>query len=169
MFCRGLRRRCASSSLSAARGSSAAASARPTVATARLSPGLPILFSAVVTFALGAWIEPLGSYSFLGSILGLGITVPYIMMNVGLIIYFRRSYANEFSPIRHGLLPVLGSLLMLLPIYGQLWPIPPWPYNLVPYLILAWTLAGIGYFYYIRNKRTEMLDAMGRVWEPDLS
>jgi amino acid transporter len=125
-----------------------------------------ILFAAVVTFALGAWITPFGAYNFLGSTLGLGIIILYIMMNIGLILYFRRSYASEFSPIRHGVLPILGSLLMLLPIYGQLWPIPPWPYDLVPYLILAWTLGGIGYFLYIRNKRTDMLDAMGRVWEP---
>jgi amino acid transporter len=136
----------------------------------RESPGMAwaayILFSAVVTFALGAWINPFGSYNFLGSTLGLGIIVLYIMMNIGLILYFRRTYADEFSPVRHGVLPIVGSLLMLLPIYGQLWPIPPWPYNLVPYLILAWTLGGVAYFLYIRSKRTEMLDAMGRVWEP---
>ena len=125
-----------------------------------------VLFSAVVTFALGAWINPFGAYNFLGSTLGLGIIVLYILMNIGLILYFRRSYAEEFSPVRHGVLPVVGSLLMLLPIYGQLWPIPPWPYNLVPYLILAWTLGGVAYFLYIRSRRTEMLDAMGRVWEP---
>jgi hypothetical protein len=39
----------------------------------------------------------------------------------------------------------------------------------VPYLILAWTIGGIGYFFYIRSRRTDMLDAMGRVWEPDTS
>jgi amino acid transporter len=128
-----------------------------------------IVFSAIVTFALGAWINPFGAYDFLGSILGLGIIVLYILMNIGLILYFRRSYRDEFSPLRHALLPVVGSLLMLLPIYGQLWPIPPWPYNLVPYLILAWTLGGICYFFYIRNRRSDMLDAMGRVWEPDVS
>jgi len=36
----------------------------------------------------------------------------------------------------------------------------------VPYLILAWTLGGVAYFLYSRNRRTDMLDAMGRVWEP---
>jgi amino acid transporter len=126
-----------------------------------------ILFSAVVTIALGAWIGPLGSYNFLGSILGLGIIVLYILMNIGLIVYFRRRYAAEFSPIRHGVLPVIGSLLMLLPIYGQLWPIPPWPFNLVPYLILAWTVGGVGYFLYLARRRPAMVEAMGRVWEPD--
>jgi amino acid transporter len=128
-----------------------------------------IIFSAIVTFALGAWITPFGAYDFLGSVLGLGIIVLYIMMNIGLILYFQRKYREEFSPIRHGVLPILGSLLMLLPVYGQLWPIPPWPYSLVPYLIIAWTLGGIGYFFYIRSKRADMLDAMGRVWEPDTS
>lgn len=126
-----------------------------------------ILFSAVVTFALGAWITPFGAYNFLGSVLGLGIIVLYILMNIGLILYFRTSYRDEFSPVRHGLLPVAGSLLMLLPIYGLLWPIPAWPYNAVPYLILIWILAGSGYYSYIRRNRTDMLDAMGRVWEPD--
>jgi amino acid transporter len=128
-----------------------------------------ILFSAVVTFALGAWINPFGAYNFLGSILGLGIIVLYILLNIGLILYFRRSYPAEFSVVRHGILPVAGSLLMLLPIYGQLWPIPPWPYRIVPYLIVAWTIAGIVYFGYIRRRKTEMLDAMGRVWEPDVT
>jgi amino acid transporter len=126
-----------------------------------------ILFSAVVTFALGAWITPFGAYDFLGSILGLGIIVLYILMNIGLITYFHRHYRSEFNPVRHGVLPILGSLLLLLPIYGQLWPIPPWPYNLVPYLILAWTLGGIGYFLYLARRRPAMVEAMGRVWEPD--
>jgi hypothetical protein len=58
---------------------------------------------------------------------------------------------------------------MLLPIYGQLWPIPPWPYNLVPYVIVVWAISGVVYFQFIRNKRPHLIDAMGRVWEPDTS
>jgi len=30
----------------------------------------------------------------------------------------------EFNVRRHAVLPAIGSLLMLLPIYGQLWTIP---------------------------------------------
>jgi amino acid transporter len=128
-----------------------------------------IIFAALVTFILGAWIGPLGAYNFLGSILGLGIIVLYIMMNIGLILYFRNHFRSEFNVIKHAVLPVAGSLLMLLPIYGQLWPIPPWPYDLVPYLIVAWTIVGVIYFRYIRSKRPHLVDAMGRVWEPDTS
>lgn len=128
-----------------------------------------ILFAAVVTFALGAWITPFGAYDFLGSILGLGIIVLYILMNIGLVVYFRRHHPTEFSPVRHALLPIAGSLLLLLPIYGQLWPIPAWPYDLVPYLIVAWIIGGVGYFLYLKSRKPAMVEAMGRVWEPDLT
>jgi amino acid transporter len=128
-----------------------------------------MIFAALVTYVLGAWIGPLGAYDFLGSILGLGIIVLYILMNIGLIVYFRTKFKSEFNPIRHAVLPGVGTLLMLLPIYGQLWPIPPWPYSLVPYLILLWIVSGVVYFRFIRAKRPQLIDAMGHVWEPDTS
>jgi hypothetical protein len=87
-------------------------------------------------------------------------------MNIGLIRYFWRQHRDEFSFLRHGVLPVAGSLLMLLPIYGLLWPVPDAPYNLVPYLLLAWALLGIGYFAYVRRNKPAVVEAMGRVWEP---
>src|ERR1022692_2103539 len=36
-----------------------------------------------------------------------------------------------------------------------------------PQLIVAWTLGGIGYFWYLARRRPAMIEAMGRVWEPD--
>jgi amino acid transporter len=126
-----------------------------------------ILFSAVLTFVLGALITPLGVYGFLGSLLALGIVILYIMMNLGLIRYYRREFPEEFSVVRHGVLPVIGSVLMLLPIYGLLWPIPDWPFSLVPYILLLWVVAGALYFLYLRKNHPERIEAMGRVWEPD--
>jgi amino acid transporter len=129
--------------------------------------GAYILFSAVLTFVLGALITPLGVYGFLGSLLALGIVILYIMMNLGLIRYYRREFPDEFSVFRHGVLPAIGSVLMLLPIYGLLWPIPDWPFSLVPYILLLWVVAGAVYFRYLRKNHPERIEAMGRVWEPD--
>jgi amino acid transporter len=123
--------------------------------------------SAVVTFVVGWLIGPLGTYNLLGSLLGLGIVVLYILMNIGVIRYFWRHHRAEFSVLRHGVLPAVGSVLMLLPIYGLLWPVPSWPYNLVPYILLAWVLIGIGYFVHVRRHRPAVVEAMGRVWEAD--
>jgi amino acid transporter len=126
-----------------------------------------MIMSAIITFALGAYYGPLNAYAFLGSILGLGIVVIYILVNIGLVTYMWRRHRRDFSVIRHGILPVLGSLLMLLPIYGQVWPIPSWPYRLVPYLLVAWVMVGIVYFFVLRRRNPHLVNAMGRVWEPD--
>ena len=127
-----------------------------------------MLFSAVITFVLGALITPLGVYGFLGSLLALGIVILYIMMNLGLARFYRREFPEEFSVFRHGVLPAIGSVLMLLPIYGLLWPIPDWPFSLVPYVLLLWVVAGVAYFLYMRKNHPERIEAMGRVWEPDV-
>jgi amino acid transporter len=128
-----------------------------------------IVMSAVITYGLGLAMGPLNAYAFLGSILGLGIIVIYILMNIGVTRYFWRKHRSEFSPIRHGVLPAVGSLLMLLPIYGQLVPVPDWPYRLVPYLLVAWVIIGVGYFLVLRRRNPRVIDAMGAVWEPDMS
>jgi amino acid transporter len=128
-----------------------------------------IILSAILTFGLGATMGPLNAYGFLGSILGLGIIVIYIAINIGVLRYYRRHHRAEFSPIRHGLLPIAGSLLLLMPIYGQLYPVPDWPLRLAPYLVVLWVLAGIAYFMVLRRRDPQLVDAMGRVWEPDMS
>jgi hypothetical protein len=57
---------------------------------------------------------------------------------------------------------VIASVLMLLPIYGLLWPVPAYPNNLVPYIVAAWVVLGGIYLAVIASRRPEVLDAMGR-------
>ena len=78
------------------------------------------------------------------------------------MIFYRRDYPAEFSLVRHGILPILASIILLLPIYGLLWPIPVYPNNLVPYIMLAWIILGGIYLFLIEKRRPDLLDAMGR-------
>jgi amino acid transporter len=135
--------------------------------TARGNPSVALTGYMVfaLAFALigGALWTPLGAYGFFGTILGLGIVITYILVNLALIVFYRRNYPAEFSIWRHGVFPVLASLLMLLPIYGIIYPVPAYPNNLVPYIMLAWIVLGGIYLYLIASRRPELLDAMGRV------
>lgn len=123
-----------------------------------------LVLSAAATLAVGFYLGPLNAYNFFGTILGLGIVVVYLAMNAGLIVFFARRHRGEFSALRHGLLPVVASLLMLLPVYGLVWPVPAWPYNLIPYLILAWIVAGLAWFSWLSRHRPDTVAAMGRIW-----
>ncbi|HVB73270.1 MAG TPA: APC family permease [Ktedonobacteraceae bacterium] len=123
---------------------------------------LYMIFALALALIGGALWTPLGAYGFFGTFLGLGIVIIYILINLALIVFYRRDYPAEFSLVRHGILPVLASVLMLLPIYGLLWPIPAYPNNLVPYLMIAWIIIGGIYLFMVEKRRPELLDAMGR-------
>jgi len=134
------------------------------------SDGVPIVaLTSYMAFALalaligGALWNPFGAYGFYGTILGLGIVITYILINLALIRFYQREHPAEFSPIRHGLLPIVASLLMLLPVYGIIWPVPAYPDNLVPYIMVGWIIVGAIYLAFIVRSRPEVMDAMGRV------
>ena len=135
-----------------------------TTAKGNPSIALTIYMIFALAFALigGALWTPLGAYAFFGTILGLGIVLIYILINLALIVFYRRDYPSEFSFVRHGILPIVASIIMLLPIYGLLWPVPAYPNNLVPYIMLAWIVIGGIYLVVISSRRPELLDAMGR-------
>lgn len=121
-----------------------------------------MVFALALALVGGSLWGPLGAYGFFGTMLGLGIVVIYILINLALIVFYRRYYPAEFSILRHGVFPVVASLLMLLPIGGQLWPVPAYPNNLVPYIMLTWIVLGVGYLAMISRRRPDLLDAMGR-------
>jgi amino acid transporter len=42
----------------------------------------------------------------------------------------------------HALIGIIGVVLMAFVIFGSLYPVPAYPYNLLPYLFVAWLLSG---------------------------
>lgn len=109
-------------------------------------------FSLLFVLVLGAFIGPLGVYGFAGTVLGIVMVVVYISMNVALTRFYWRDHRSEFSIWRHGIIPVVSSLVMLLPLYGQIYPAPAMPNALVPYLALAWLAVGVIYVLVLRRR-----------------
>jgi amino acid transporter len=139
--------------------------------TARGNPSAALTAYMIFALALaligGLLWTPLGAYGFFGTILGLGLVIIYILINVALIVFYWRDYRAEFSIVRHGVLPVIAGLLMLLPIYGLLFPVPAYPNNLVPYSVLIWLVLGVVYLLIMARRRPEVIEAMGRVMVED--
>lgn len=126
-----------------------------------------MIFALVLALIGGLLWTPLGAYGFFGTILGLGLVIIYILVNLALIVFYWRDYRAEFSVVRHAIFPVIASLLLLLPIYGLLWPVPAYPNNLVPYIVLAWLVLGVLYLVIIARRRPQVIEAMGRVMVDD--
>ncbi|MFC5182327.1 APC family permease [Actinomadura harenae] len=134
-------------------------------------PRAALSCSMAVSLALsltgGLWIGPIRMYGFAGQIVGVAMVLVYISISVALVRYYLREHRAEFSALRHGVVPVVAALLLLLPVYGQLVPLPTGANRVALALVVVWMAAGLGYLGWIVRNRPVLLDAMGRVWAED--
>ena len=69
--------------------------------------------------------------------------------------------------LAHVVAPILGIVALGYPLWSVAKPGQTYPYNLVPYVVLAWVIAGIGMYYYFRSNDPKKLEAVGRALAED--
>jgi amino acid transporter len=127
------------------------------------------LFTIVVGLGVGIWLGPgaTGSYGFTGAIGTIAIVIVYVLSNIALIRYFWRK--PERRILTHVIIPILGVVGLAYPLYSVAAPGQAYPYNLVPIVVLIWSLLGLGLYLYYRAKAPEKIASIGAfVAEDDL-
>jgi amino acid transporter len=119
------------------------------------------IFTVVLGFAIGLWLGPgaTGAYGFTGAIGTVAIVIVYMMCNIALIRYFFR--LPERNWLLHIVIPILGVAALAYPLWAVAQPGQTYPYNLVPYIVIAWVILGVITFVYFRVKAPEKLTALG--------
>lgn len=97
-----------------------------------------ILAALVITLAFGWKLDPVTIFGDTGTLGTIPIIIIYLVTTAALPAYILRFHRAEFSATRHGIIPALGILLTLFPLWGLVQPGQPAPFNLFP------TMAGIG-------------------------
>src|ERR1700678_166699 len=110
--------------------------------------GVAALAPAAVLAARGA--SGLDVYGWLGSLATYGFIVAYALVCVALPRYLR-----QHGVFRAGaqIVPWLAGAAMLLALVGNLYPLPEGPYGIMPYIYLAYLIAGLLWFALRRRKR----------------
>jgi hypothetical protein len=70
----------------------------------------------------------------------LTLLVAYIVTNVGAL---RFLFASRRVPTWEAVFPVIGLLILLYVIYKNVYPPPDLPFNIFPYIAVAWLLVGL--------------------------
>ncbi len=70
---------------------------------------------------------------------------------------------QEAALVRHTIRPIPGYLLMLIPIYGSVWPIPAAPYIYFLYLLVAYIVVGALIASHLARTRPRTLRRAGAV------
>ena len=116
------------------------------------TPTFAIAFLQISGFAavllVGLLLRPEDIFDFLGTIATLAVIVLYCMANLALTSYIRRELPNHFSIWRHVVIPWIGTLALLPVLFVTVYPVPPQPYNITPYLFVVTLIVGFCYMHW---------------------
>lgn len=85
-------------------------------------------------------IALLDAYGITGTIATYGFIVAYILIAVAAPLYLKRQNLLKAWQVA---VAVLAVLFMIVPLIGSIYPVPAWPYNLLPYLFLGYMAIGL--------------------------
>ena len=102
--------------------------------------------------------------STLGTIL---VVFVYFVANLALPVYYRRHHPDQFSPVRHLVIPLVGAALIALPIYELVKPGQKYPYDWFPYIALAVIVVAVGYAVVLNARDKTLADRVGSLVADD--
>ena len=96
-----------------------------------------------VAVLAGRGASGLDVYGWLGALATYGFIVAYALVCFGLPRYLR-----QYNALGRGgrIVPGLAGIAMLLALVGNLYPVPEGPYGKLPFIYLAYLIAGLGWF-----------------------
>jgi amino acid transporter len=115
-----------------------------------------IALGLALGLTIGGW-GILDAYGILGSIATYGFLFSYALVSIGAPVYLSR---HGLLKTRHVLSAVVAVALLILVLFGTVYPIPAWPYNVLPYVFLAFLVIGAGYFLILRRTDPQRLAAI---------
>ncbi len=130
-------------------------------------------FIAISLAIIGGWalghviggttgsLDPI-NYFFESSTMGtILVLVVYLLANLALPFYYRRYRPQEFSVVKHAVLPALGAVCIVVPLYYLGKPGQPTPYNWFPYAALAVVVIAAIYAYILNSRDAELAGRVG--------
>ena len=129
-----------------------------------------IASAVTLGWAIGHWVGGTGgslsalNFFFESSTMGtILILVVYFAANVALPFYYRKYRPQEFSVIKHAVLPFLGMVAIAVPIYYLCKPPQPQPYNWFPYVALGVLIVSILYSIWLVRRDPGLGDRVGSI------
>lgn len=117
--------------------------------------GIAAVLPVAVLAARGA--SGLDVYGWMGALATYGFIVAYALVCLALPRYLRQHNAMNASA---RFVSVVAAVAMLLALLGNLYPVPEGPYGKLPYIYLAYLIAGLGWFFVsVRVRKPALADA----------
>lgn len=116
-----------------------------------------------IVYIFGWTVPPVtffGEIATLGTIL---VALIYLVSNVALPVYYRRHHPDQFSILRHLILPILGVLAIGFPLWGLIEPGQPAPFNYFPWIALAIIVIALIYAIILSRRDPTLGERVGSI------
>lgn len=128
------------------------------------TPHKAVTIAAIVSFIPAAILSLKGAgdfdiYGWVGTVATLGFITTYIIVSVAAPVYLKRR--GELKA-QHVAIAAVSVGILGLAIIGNLYPVPPAPYNWLPYLFFALLLGGIAWIAVIHRYHPHVVDEIHR-------
>jgi amino acid transporter len=121
------------------------------------------IFTLLIGISAGAAWGPMAAFGNLGYLSSMGILPIFILTNLALPVFIWRRYRSEFSWVKHLIFPALSSLTFLAAMWLNLSPWPAAPLNVMPWVLIGWVLASIGWLTVLRRRGADSIKRLGTV------
>jgi amino acid transporter len=106
---------------------------------------LGIAVALILGFGLIGGVAPMDYFGFAGTLGTIPIILTYMLTNLALPVYVLRCHRSELNVLRHFLLPIAGTVVMLFPLWGLIQPGQAWPFNVFPWIALVALVVSLVY------------------------
>ncbi len=122
-----------------------------------------ILFALAIVLTFGTLdsIDPVTLFGDTGTLGTIPVVITYLLTNLALPVYMLRHHRAEFSPVKHLIIPLTGSGLMLFPLWGLVQPGQPYPFSIYPYLVVGLFVLALIYGVIMAKRDPELVQRIG--------
>lgn len=122
-----------------------------------------IILALAIVLGFGTFcrIDPVTLFGDAGTLGTIPVIVTYLITNLALPVYMWRYHREDFNGFTHLIIPVLGTVFMLFPLWGLVQPGQPYPFSLYPKLVLALLAFSVIYGIILSKKNPHLVQTVG--------
>jgi amino acid transporter len=120
-----------------------------------------ILVAFAIAIVFGWNIAPVDLFGDTGTLGTIPVIITYLITNLALPVYMLRYHRSDFNPFRHLIVPVIGTLLMLFPLWGLVQPGQPMPFRIFPWISLGVLVLSIIYGAILERRNPGLVQRIG--------
>ena len=117
----------------------------------------------VITLLWASHGNPLVMAGYIATLGTIPIILVYLALNLALPVYFLREHRDKFSLLRHLIIPALGVLALILPLWGMIKPGQPYPFNIFPWIVLVLLVASFAFAVVRQRQIPDLKNRVGSV------